>query len=200
MPRNTRTLILNADYQAFGVISWKRAVILSFINLEDSNKGLKIIEHYCDDIIHSQYESYNVPAVGVSPFFIKQHKQTVPFSRKNIFIRDGLTCAYCHKQFPPNELEYDHLHPRSKYPDEKGGPTHWLNIVSCCKRCNRIKADKTLKECGFTLLKQPIIPKASSFVRGITPWQVLPDVWLKYLPKHYIDINQKFCHRKNMPT
>lgn len=193
MPKNHQTLVLNLDYRPMGVIDWRRAMVCHFINLENSQKGLKVIEYYKDDVIRSQKQSYQIPAVVWSPIYIKPRKKTVPFSRKNVFIRDQLTCQYCGKQGVPNELEYDHVVPRSKWNEKWGTPTNYTNIVCCCRPCNRLKADRSLKECGFKLLREPKDPNSSNFVLGVTPWNKnIPAQWLPYLPPLYLAIYDRF--------
>jgi len=71
-------------------------------------------------------------------------------SRKNILLRDRHVCQYCGKRFTASELTLDHIVPRSK-----GGRDSWDNLVACCQFCNRKKADKSLEECGMTLLHKP---------------------------------------------
>jgi 5-methylcytosine-specific restriction endonuclease McrA len=178
--------------QPLGVISWRRAITLFFINQENPSKGLEVIEYYNDDYIKTSYRSYQVPSVVRSPIYIKQRKNTITFSRKNVFIRDGLICQYCHKPFPPNELEYDHVIPRSKWDEKWGTPTTYTNIVTCCQRCNRQKDNKTLKECGMKLLREPKIPGPHQYILGVTPWSTIPEQWLKYLPPLYKTISERF--------
>lgn len=48
-------------------------------------------------------------------------------------------CAYCHDRLSRRTLTRDHVVPQSK-----GGPTTPDNLVPCCSRCNRRKADKPL--------------------------------------------------------
>ena len=192
MPKYTRTLCLNADMQPLGVISWRRAITLFFVNQENPHKGLEVIEYYNDDYIRTPHRSYQVPSIVRSPKYIKQRKNTVPFSRKNIFIRDGLICQYCGKQFPPNQLEYDHVIPRSKWNNKWGTPTNYTNVVSCCKKCNRFKDNKTLKACGLKLLREPKTPSPHQYVLGINPWSSLPEQWLIYLPPLYRAIYERF--------
>jgi 5-methylcytosine-specific restriction endonuclease McrA len=71
-------------------------------------------------------------------------------SRKNILLRDRHICQYCAKKFQAGELTLDHIVPKSK-----GGKDTWANLVACCGPCNKKKADKTLEECGMTLLHKP---------------------------------------------
>jgi len=47
----------------------------------------------------------------------------VPFSKKNVLIRDGFKCAYCGSHY--GKLTIDHIKPKSK-----GGKTTFENCVS----------------------------------------------------------------------
>ncbi|MDD3149406.1 MAG: HNH endonuclease [Candidatus Gastranaerophilales bacterium] len=76
----------------------------------------------------------------------------LPFSKKNILIRDKYTCQYCGKK--SSYLTLDHVFPKSR-----GGATSWENIVAACPKCNCKKANKTPKEAGMKLLNEPKKPK-----------------------------------------
>ena len=53
--------------------------------------------------------------------------------RAAIYARDGHRCVWC----PSTEnLTIDHLEPRSR-----GGDNSYLNLVTACMRCNRLKGD-----------------------------------------------------------
>ena len=82
----------------------------------------------------------------------RRHRQP-SLNNRELFRRDQHICAYCGKTFPESKLSRDHIHPRSK-----GGPDTWMNVVTCCARCNQKKDDKTLTEAGLTLLYAPYIP------------------------------------------
>lgn len=73
-------------------------------------------------------------------------------TRRAIFERDNHTCYLCGKEFGDDDLTVDHLTPKSK-----GGPWSWENLVTCCKKCNNKKGDKTLKEFGA---KPKFLPRA----------------------------------------
>ena len=55
--------------------------------------------------------------------------------RERIFRRDGFRCAYCGATGPAVELTLDHVEPRVKGGDASPG-----NLVTCCRRCNVLKA------------------------------------------------------------
>lgn len=76
-----------------------------------------------------------------------------PLSRKQVFRRDRLTCAYCGNKFREDELTLDHIHPESR-----GGLSTWTNLVSACRRCNGHKDAMTPEEAGMPLLFLPYVP------------------------------------------
>jgi 5-methylcytosine-specific restriction endonuclease McrA len=173
-----RVLVLNADFMPHSVISWKRALILTMVEEVDS------VEFYNDYVLDCKGRKHPVPAVVRLKNYVKKRSKSVPFSRKNVFIRDQMTCQYCGKQHRPSELTYDHVVPRSKWNPKNGTPTHWENIVTCCFSCNQKKNNKSLKECGMKLLREPKRPGYSNQVIGLSPWCVIPDEWMAYLPNH----------------
>lgn len=71
-------------------------------------------------------------------------------SRKNVLLRDRNVCQYCEVKFHPSELTLDHVIPKSL-----GGRDSWENLVACCSKCNRRKANKTCEECGMFPLHKP---------------------------------------------
>ncbi len=189
-----RVLALNQDYSPIATISWKRAIVLSIINQEDSRKGVEIIDYYDDHILTCGNKHIPVPAVVRSPSYIRQDKRKVSFSRKHVFLRDQMTCCYCGKQDLTGEvLTYDHVIPRVIWKKEgfKGTPTKWTNIVTCCRSCNRRKADRSLKECNMKLMKEPKEPKATQFVLGISPWSKIHPLWWPYMPPLYQHLMDK---------
>jgi len=185
------TLVLNADFLPLGLISWKRAVVLSIINQENSTKGVEVVEYYSNDHIKGVHgKKYLIPAVVRSVKYIKQRRREVPFSRKNVFIRDGCRCQYCGNTFPPDELTYDHVIPRAKLRRQKHkvSPTRWDNIVTACLKCNRRKNNRTPKEANMQLVRQPQEPNPSGYILGLSPWSKIPNEWKTYLTTLYKDL------------
>lgn len=76
-----------------------------------------------------------------------------PISRGMLFARDRFVCAYCGGAFDPTSLSMDHIQPASR-----GGADTWLNLVSACRTCNAIKADRTPQEARMSLLYVPYVP------------------------------------------
>lgn len=182
--QHQRTLVLNADYTPIGLISWQKAITLDF------KKVIRVVNFYEDDhILCSNGDHWPVPAVVALVQYKKPSKTEIPFSRKNVFLRDKLCCQYCGRKFKPNDLTYDHVIPRSKWDNKKRGtPTRWENIVSCCYKCNTQKDNLTLEEAGMKLIRIPIVPNSRGFIIGLAPWSKLQPEWLDYIPKHYKEL------------
>jgi 5-methylcytosine-specific restriction endonuclease McrA len=82
----------------------------------------------------------------------------VPFSKKNVLVRDGFICAYCGAK--RQRLTIDHIIPKSK-----GGKANFENCVSSCKPCNNKKGDRTPREALMYLKVKAYQPTISEFLR-----------------------------------
>jgi 5-methylcytosine-specific restriction endonuclease McrA len=98
-----------------------------------------------------------------------------PFTRRNLFLRDDFTCQYCGRRCSGDRLSIDHVTPRSR-----GGRTSWENCVLACVACNARKADRTLKDSGLRLLRQPARPRWTPYL-NLRPSQQL-DSWQRFAP------------------
>ncbi|MGB0775131.1 MAG: HNH endonuclease, partial [Akkermansiaceae bacterium] len=105
-------------------------------------------------VVRSVNFAMRVPKVIVLAIYDKLPTKEVKFTRHNVFLRDHYTCQYCCKQFPERELNLDHVIPR-----DKGGQTHWRNIVTSCIRCNSRKANKLPEEANMHPSNPPIAPR-----------------------------------------
>jgi len=81
-------------------------------------------------------------------------KQSVTFTRRNLYRRDRNTCQYCGCRPGTSELSIDHVIPYSR-----GGRNTWENCVLACMKCNRKKGSRLLREAGLTLLRKPTRPR-----------------------------------------
>ncbi len=145
-------IVLNATYEFLGVVSWKRAMVLLF-----SGKVEVIKES--DRIIRTIARTFRVPAIVRLIKFIRQiYRREVPFSRRNILIRDGHTCQYCGGEFSSAELTVDHVIPRAR-----DGANNWTNVVASCRCCNMKKGDRTPRQAGMRLARIPFKPTIAEF-------------------------------------
>jgi 5-methylcytosine-specific restriction endonuclease McrA len=100
----------------------------------------------------------------------------VPFSRTNVYARDGHRCQYCGRALPPSALTFDHV-----LPVARGGHKGWDNIVTCCIPCNRDKGDRTPEEAGFSLIRRPHRPRSVPMLARESGLLATPESWHDYL-------------------
>jgi len=100
-----------------------------------------------------------------------------PFTRYNVWLRDGFKCVYCGKH-GVDQLTFDHVIPR-----RAGGKTSWENIVAACGPCNLKKGGRTPREAGMPLPRPPQRPSMHELqAQGRKfPPKFLHESWLDYL-------------------
>jgi len=120
-----------------------------------------------------------VPEVVTVANYDKVPVSRLAFSRKNLFRRDKCTCQYCGTQPGTQNLTIDHVMPRSR-----GGESTWENCVLACITCNHRKADRTPREAGMRLKKEPVAPNwRPTFHTG-----VVLDSWEKFVSEVYWNV------------
>lgn len=186
---NSRCLVLNGDYSPLTIVDWHKAIVWSL--KKNNNFGIDIIDFYKNDfIIGAHNKKFPIPCVAKTKKFLKINRQSVTFSRKNLFIRDNYTCQYCCKEFSIQELTYDHVVPKSKWTNKNLSPTCWTNIVTACTKCNRQKGNRTPKQANMTLLSIPLKPTKNLKYLPVTNQllsikDIMPEEWKSYLPDSY---------------
>jgi 5-methylcytosine-specific restriction endonuclease McrA len=189
--KNSRCLVLNADYSPLCIVSWTRAMSWSLGYTEDDKHGVDILDFYKDDFIQGAHDrKYPIPAVVRTRKFFKTSRHGIAFNRRNVFIRDDYTCLYCHKIFDSSELTYDHVIPKSLWNYKKGTPTVWTNIATSCVKCNHKKGNRTPQQAQMPLLHLPYVPAKSSKFLPINRYLTkikdsIPEEWAIYLPESY---------------
>jgi len=179
-------LKLNAAYMPIDIIDWEEAVTLW------KCQKAEVLETYEDRLLHTGLR-FTKPDIGVNDTFVHTSydvnldswktamempavirliefvspKRDVrfyqPFTRQNVYARDGGKCVYCDTPVSRNKFTFDHVIPKSR-----GGKTVWQNIVCSCLKCNAKKGNKTPAEAGMTLKRKPIAPLlAEDFNSGI---------------------------------
>ena len=168
-------LVLNRYYMAVHVITARRAFCLLFrelaevINVEEghyANYDFESWQLMCEmrvderlpgeDWVQAVNFQIQVPRVVRLLHYDRVPRRAVRFNRRNLFARDEHVCQYCGDDFPPSQLSFDHVVPRSR-----GGKTTWENIVSCCFNCNSRKGGRTPKEAKMKLIRTPRKPRHS---------------------------------------
>lgn len=191
---NKRTLVLNADYCAMSLIPIRKALELSIKNQYDPSKGLQAIDYYDEKILSCGGRYFPFPSVVRSPKYIRPKGKKIPFSRKNVFLRDNMTCMYCGIQdITGRTLTYDHVIPKAiwKRQNHTLTPTNWLNIITSCIKCNRKKGNRTPKQANMQLAIEPFEPNPHNHLLGFSPWMKIHESWEVYLPKNYKNLIEK---------
>jgi hypothetical protein len=83
----------------------------------------------------------------------------VPLTNRTLFRRDRHMCAYCGHSYAPSDLSRDHVTPTSK-----GGKNLWMNVVTACYSCNKLKDDRTPEEAHMPLLYVPYVPNRAEYL------------------------------------
>lgn len=166
---NSKVLVLNRSYFPVHVTSVRRAFSLLYQGLAkavdaqyrtfdyESWSALSTSVH--DETIGLIGRAIRVPRVILLVSYDRVPRRRVRFSRFNVFARDKNTCQYCGRRFARNELNLDHVVPRSR-----NGESTWENIVCSCFVCNRIKGGRRPEEAGMRLIKKPVQPEWTPFM------------------------------------
>ena len=163
-----QTVVLNADYTYLNTVPWQRAVKLLMLEKAEALKEADRTISNCDRSC-----VLKVPLVLKLVNMVKTvYRNKVPYSRKNVFIRDGHKCVYCGT---PNKLSIDHVLPSSR-----GGKTEFKNCVASCVRCNIAKGNRTPDEARMHLRRVPHEPTIMEFLtykmKNTGVYQFLKDI------------------------
>jgi len=165
-----QTLLLTPWMSPHKIISWQRAVVLAYLG------KVEVLETW-DEELHAPSTTMRVPSVVRLTRGSVSTKQSVRFSRVNVFTRDKFRCQYCGVHKPVRALNYDHVVPRVR-----GGKTNWENIVTSCYPCNDRKGSRTPEEAGMKLLRKPFKPTSLPVVPPLTLHEGdVPEPWGPYV-------------------
>ena len=179
MDTSFQTLVLNRLWQAVNVVGVERAFSLlalehaQVIYAEDGSfrvfdgagwfafsKDLETAPG--SRVIRTVSQQVVVPTVLILRGYDRMLMQEMKFNRQNLLERDDFRCQYCGKNFPVKELNMDHVVPR-----DRGGVTSWENVVISCIKCNSKKSNRSPKEAGMRLLKEPKRPPRRPFMSSL---------------------------------
>jgi 5-methylcytosine-specific restriction endonuclease McrA len=149
-------VVLNADYTFLSVTSWQNAICLLYEGKAEP------VEH-SERIVRNQgsIEMIVPMMIRVVKYIRKRFKSRVPYSKKNVFMRDDQTCQFCHTYIPDiTDCTIDHVVPKSK-----GGKSKFENVVCACKSCNHIKADRSCSEARMYLKRKPVRPTINEYIQ-----------------------------------
>lgn len=163
----TRTLLLSSSYEPLATISWQDAICKLTLG------KVEVIEEY-EDQVRSARLVIKMPAVVRLVNAFRRHRKRVKYSKTNVFARDRFKCQYCGTKGNAGSLTIDHVVPRSQ-----GGKTCWENVVTACKECNEVKANRTPAQAGMKLRMEPYRPDWVP-VFSIRVGSRMPEQWETY--------------------
>lgn len=160
-------LVLNRSFYAVQVTTWQRALSLVYLdharvidedyktyNFEDWRELSEAMTEDPSGLIRTPTFNIKIPDVIALRTFDGLPKAEVKFTRRNIYEHYGYKCAYCGIKYSTNELNLEHVIPRSR-----GGKTDWANVVTACIPCNLKKGSRLPDEAHMKLLVSPSKPK-----------------------------------------
>ncbi len=159
-------LVVNRYLQPVQVTSVRRAMMLLFggvaLAVDEAGELLdfpswrRMPVRPEDDHIPVITGSVRAPRVVHLRRYDRMRHPVVRLCRKNIMLRDGHQCQYCSLRLMTQDMNIDHVMPKSR-----GGAESWENLVTACKRCNLVKGRRTPEEAGMRLLRRPSAPRWS---------------------------------------
>jgi len=182
---NYPVLVLNKNWQAIRIIRAKRAICVScrgrasLLSNIDDDWSIYTWEEWLElpvgdnEFIKSAKRKIIIPSMMILTHYDK-YKDVMNLNSKNIFLRDGSICQYTGKVLTDDERDIDHVKPLSK-----GGKNIWENMVTCSISINRQKDNRTPKEAGLELIREPFKPVGNSFI--IDGRREIPDKWKKFI-------------------
>jgi 5-methylcytosine-specific restriction endonuclease McrA len=150
-------LVLNYDYTPLNITSIRRGFVLV-------DKGKAEIVKSDENPIIAGYNTYVRPLIIRLLSYIKYNTRNIKVNRTRIYKRDNNECTYCGSK---KNLTIDHIIPKSR-----GGQNTWMNLVTCCSSCNRLKGDKTPEEANMKLNTRPYEPTIFSEILNSSVGQV----------------------------
>jgi 5-methylcytosine-specific restriction endonuclease McrA len=160
-----RCIVLNGDYTYLNTVSWKRAIRLV---MRGKSEVLKYTNKICKCASGLEIK---IPLIIKLIKVIRMiYKNKVPFSKRNVMVRDRYICSYCGSN---KNLTIDHIIPISR-----GGKSTFENCITACKSCNNKKGDRTPSEASMYLAKKAYSPTISEFLK-LKMKQLGADTYLK---------------------
>lgn len=156
----------NGQFAHYDFSTWQE---LSVIRDEISSQQLEWIQTVSHPI--------QIPRVIRLTTFDRVSRQTLRFSRRNLFARDQQRCQYCGRILTMNQMSIDHVIPR-----KQGGETTWDNVVCSCVACNTRKGGRTPQQAHMRLQNNPRKPNHHSLME-ITDRHPKYAIWQTFLPK-----------------
>ena len=148
-----QVILLNADYSFLNTVSWQKALTLL-------SKGKCDVLKYSTRVIRTAAGMIiKIPIVMRLIKIIRTvYKARVPFSKKNVMVRDQFKCVYCGQKGV--RFTIDHVVPKAN-----GGKSTFENCVCSCKPCNNNKGSRSCRDARMFPKTSLTAPTISEFLR-----------------------------------
>ena len=147
-----KVLQLNASYEPLTTVDMQRAIVEVWLG------EAEVISTYDGEVVRSQHLVMEAPSViRLLEYRKSKRKRKAYLTRKAVIRRDNFTCCYCGKVKEFKDLTMDHV-----FPESRGGPKTWENIVTACHGCNQKKANRTPEEVGWKMRFRPYVPQPNT--------------------------------------
>ena len=195
---NRQVLVLNRNWVAVQLCTVRRAlgllcqelalVVTDDFETYDFDSWVDLSQYArAAEFIHTPSTRVAVPDVIKLLHYKGFPPRHVRLSRRNLFLRDNMTCQYCGRTPPNDELTIDHIIPRSR-----GGKTTWDNVVLACARCNTLKGSRMPHESGLELKRPPAQPHWLACSRHWPPNAgARASSWQKFIDAAYWNVQLK---------
>lgn len=172
MTLTRKVLLLNASYEALGIITVPRAVRLVWKSSAD------VVEPDGNRVLRSQHFVFPQPSVIrlIEYIDVRGRQGRSSTKRSRILARDRYRCQYCGVRGGLFDLTIDHIVPRSR-----GGRTAAENMCAACFACNQRKGDRTPEEARMPLLANPAALTYGMERAVLCHWAESRPEWRKYL-------------------
>lgn len=195
---NSHVLVLNRFFMAVHLVTVRQAFLLLYRNCAevvdqedgqfahydfDTWQQLSVLREEINDLeidlewVQTVSHPIQVPRVIRLTQFEQVARQTLRFSRRNLFARDNQRCQYCGRNLTISQMSMDHVVPRTL-----GGETKWDNVVCSCVACNTRKGGRTPKQAHMQLKTKPTKPNHHSLI-NISVTHVKYAIWHTFLPQ-----------------
>lgn len=155
MMNTPRILQLDSHGQPVKWITWQSAVIYQAKEMISWSLGeVEFIFHGGRNRLSGEQSTISTSSIiALKGLAGKRRHRPPSLCNRELFQRDQNMCAYCGGIFSDSKLTRDHITPRAR-----NGEDTWMNVVTCCAKCNQKKDAKTLDQCGMKLLYVPYVP------------------------------------------
>lgn len=149
---NGSVIVLNLDYTFMNLVSMEKA--FSYIS-----RGKVTVEKESEKVLTSDTRKYIVPKIVRFTYIVKElYTRKVPWSKRNVCIRDHYKCAYC--GVVKKKMTVDHVIPKAQ-----GGKNAFTNAVCSCFECNNKKGNRTPRESGMYPSHNMVQPTIMEFTQ-----------------------------------